>query len=131
MFRTTHQPSTVPATRMRIHWGRIAGASAVAVAGAGLIVAAWAQIPTADATPTDTSGGIGMCADAYSASCAGQDHESGRVIERAASEVRTITLTPCEYEDSRNCYWDADVAGNGEGVSFIDVDGVAYYPESE
>jgi hypothetical protein len=42
---------------------------------------------------------------------------------------RVITLTPCEHEDSRNCYWDADERGNGEGVSFVDIDGVAYYPE--
>jgi hypothetical protein len=36
-------------------------------------------------------------------------------------------LPPCEYEDSRNCYWDAQEMGNGEGRSFYDIDGVVYY----
>lgn len=39
----------------------------------------------------------------------------------------SVQLDYCEYEDSQNCYWDADVSGNGQGTSFIDVDGVAYY----
>lgn len=29
------------------------------------------------------------------------------------------TNTPCEYEDSVNCYWDAGSMGNGSGHSFI------------
>lgn len=37
------------------------------------------------------------------------------------------TLPLCAEEDSRNCYWDADVLGNGEGRSFIDINGTAYY----
>lgn len=39
-------------------------------------------------------------------------------------------LPACEYEDSRNCIWDAGTAGNGEGVSFVDIDGVVYYREA-
>lgn len=35
----------------------------------------------------------------------------------------------CELEDSPNCYWDATSAGNGEGVSFIDVDGFVFYAD--
>lgn len=37
--------------------------------------------------------------------------------------------TPCATEDSTNCYWDADLAGNGEGRSFVDIDGTAYYQD--
>lgn len=39
------------------------------------------------------------------------------------------SLLPCPAEDSTNCYWLATDAGNGEGTSFIDFDGTAYYPE--
>jgi len=27
--------------------------------------------------------------------------------------------TPCEYEDSTNCLWNADLRGNGVGNSFV------------
>jgi type 1 glutamine amidotransferase len=27
----------------------------------------------------------------------------------------------CRYEDSRNCYWNAERRGNGEGRSFVDI----------
>lgn len=35
-------------------------------------------------------------------------------------------LEPCEFEDSTNCYWFAEEAGNGKGQSFVDVNGTAY-----
>lgn len=35
--------------------------------------------------------------------------------------------TPCATEDSTNCVWDARVQGNGQGNSFVDVGGTAYY----
>ncbi len=38
-------------------------------------------------------------------------------------------LTPCAEEDSHNCYWDAATMGNGTGTSFVDIDGVLYFPE--
>lgn len=41
------------------------------------------------------------------------------------------TLPPCEYEDSANCIWDASEQGNGEGISFVDIDGTAYYADGE
>ena len=31
--------------------------------------------------------------------------------------------TPCEQEDSANCYWRADIMGNGTGTSFVNVEG--------
>lgn len=35
----------------------------------------------------------------------------------------------CITEDSHNCYWDANVQGNGQGNSFLDINGTAYYAE--
>jgi len=43
----------------------------------------------------------------------------------SAREVRE--LRPCVTEDASDCYWDADVMGNGEGRSFVNLDGVVYY----
>lgn len=34
-----------------------------------------------------------------------------------------IEFLPCEFEDSPNCYWDAQNAGNRSGLSFVDIDG--------
>ena len=36
-------------------------------------------------------------------------------------------LVACEFEDSTNCVWNAQVQGNGIGESFVDVNGIAYY----
>lgn len=35
----------------------------------------------------------------------------------------------CEYEDSTDCIWDAENQGNGEGHSFVDIDGSVYYTD--
>lgn len=45
-------------------------------------------------------------------------------------QVQEFYIPPCEFEDSTNCFWDAEVSGNSEGVSFVDIGGTAYYPES-
>lgn len=45
------------------------------------------------------------------------------VVEEGAPEVTTL----CETEDATNCIWDAQNQGNGEGQSFIDIDGTAVY----
>lgn len=37
----------------------------------------------------------------------------------------------CAQEDSANCVWDARIRGNGQGDSFIDVNGTAYYGKGE
>lgn len=39
--------------------------------------------------------------------------------------------TPCEFEEDTNCYWNAAEQGNGEGESFVDVSGEAYYSVEE
>lgn len=43
---------------------------------------------------------------------------AGAVLALAA------VATPCEYEDSTNCYWSASTQGNGYGQSFVDVAGL-------
>ena len=37
-----------------------------------------------------------------------------------------VVLTPCQYEDSTDCYWQAQRTGNGIGRSFVDVNGTIY-----
>lgn len=39
----------------------------------------------------------------------------------------STNLEPCATEDSDNCYWDAELQGNGEGRSFVTIDGHVYY----
>ncbi len=43
------------------------------------------------------------------------------------AEQHSVTVPACAEEDSTNCFWDAKVQGNGEGRSFLDIDGVVYY----
>lgn len=38
-----------------------------------------------------------------------------------------LSIPECATEDSTNCFWNANVQGNGTGNSFIDVNGTAYY----
>lgn len=33
-----------------------------------------------------------------------------------------LTLSPCQYEDSSNCYWNASVSGNKIGQSFVNIE---------
>lgn len=62
-------------------------------------------------------------------------NESARYTEYDGDGVITgrdlIILEPCPTEDSDNCYWDASFNGNGEGISFVTIDGVTYYAEGE
>lgn len=39
-------------------------------------------------------------------------------------------LPACGTEDSTNCAWDSDKAGNGTGSSFVDLGGVTYFTET-
>lgn len=136
MPRATYQPPAVPALRYRVRWDRIAGGIAVGAVAVALGVAAWHAIPDTDPhTVPDTTGGIGMCAAAYSNDCAA--YYAGDAVPAsdatpaapASDPTPAPVLPPCEHEDSTNCYWDAGERGNGEGVSFVDVDGTAYYPD--
>lgn len=50
-----------------------------------------------------------------------------RLVVGPKGYVRALRVGPCEYEDSRNCYWDAGRMGNGVGNSFVDLRGKAFY----
>lgn len=39
------------------------------------------------------------------------------------ANIMAALSTPCEQEDSVNCYWRADIMGNGEGESFVNIEG--------
>lgn len=45
------------------------------------------------------------------------------------TEGGTMTLTACAEEDSLNCYWDASTRGNGQGRSFININGTVFFAE--
>ena len=49
------------------------------------------------------------------------------MLAGGAGIAQASTLEPCEFEDSANCYWDSSERGNGQGDSFVDVDGTAHY----
>ena len=46
-----------------------------------------------------------------------------------AVQLPTLSLPPCPTEDSSDCYWDAAKMGNGQGVSFVNINGVSYYAQ--
>ena len=49
-----------------------------------------------------------------------------------ASAGQSGALPACPTEDSRNCFWDAGAHGNGEGRSFVEVEGrIQYVDDSE
>lgn len=37
-----------------------------------------------------------------------------------------IAATPCEWEDSADCFWNARATGNGAGMSFVDIGGAVH-----
>lgn len=48
---------------------------------------------------------------------------------QATQDAPAYSLPACETEASSNCYWDAQTRGNGEGQSFIDIEGrITYVP---
>jgi hypothetical protein len=55
---------------------------------------------------------------------------AGQSVAQPAQVLPTYTLPPCPTEDSDNCYWDAARMGNKQGTSFITLNGVTYYPET-
>lgn len=42
-------------------------------------------------------------------------------LHRIDHSLPVWMTTPCEYEDSSDCYWDAGTSGNGVGDSFYAV----------
>lgn len=66
----------------------------------------------------------------YGDGCVSYDDSPNWVVcptEAYSADLR-VTLTICEQEDSRNCYWDAKRMGNGLGTSFINIEGIIYTP---
>lgn len=53
---------------------------------------------------------------------------SGALFER--SHGPDLRIPACATDEAtKTCYWDADTRGNGEGESFIVLDGVLYTPK--
>lgn len=43
------------------------------------------------------------------------------------ASLPVAAVSNCESEDASNCYWNAAASGNGNGQSFIDINGTAIY----
>ena len=55
--------------------------------------------------------------------------EVGEAVVATGAPVvsEPVVLPACEFEDSENCVWNAETSGNGEGNSFVDIDGTVVY----
>jgi hypothetical protein len=93
--------------------------AAGAIGAAALIFTVGACLPDED----DPYNGVPQCTDAI-ADAGGICH--GEPIPNHP----TITLIPCPTEDSADCYWNAATMGNGQGRSFVNIDGNYYYQEA-
>lgn len=121
-------------SNFRIRWDRIGGVFVLGLlAGAGA-VGCLAAYDSQDIPPcTDrvaTDGGI--CEGALVEEV--EDYSDvDRELEPLPAESSTVPadLPPCEVEDADNCYWDAATMGNGEGRSFVTIDGETTYTEPE
>ncbi|QED11918.1 hypothetical protein SEA_MASHLEY_102 [Microbacterium phage Mashley] len=82
---------------------------AAIIFGGVVALADLADEPLAPCTPTSTS----VC--------------SGPPADHSPNGGEYDSLPPCLTEDSDNCVWDARVDGNGEGRSFVTIDGVTHY----
>lgn len=92
--------------------------------------------PTVEDYPAYTADNPQECAEGYTHaedySCVPLtfwDDAPAPVVETPAPAYPTYTLPACQYEDSTNCYWDASARGNGQGASFVNLNGVYYYAE--
>ena len=47
--------------------------------------------------------------------------------EARLAKIGRSTLPTCPTEDSNNCQWDARYQGNGQGRSFVTIDGETIY----
>lgn len=43
----------------------------------------------------------------------------------------TLFFSPCADESSQNCVWYAQVQGNGQGESYLDLFGTTHYLEGK
>lgn len=51
-------------------------------------------------------------------------------LANALEPADAVTIRACQTEDSVNCYWRADTMGNGEGRSFVDLNGHFYVEQT-
>lgn len=121
---------------MRDRWQYVAATVAIAAGLSGL--AAMGPDHVADATPVQTVF-PGDTLTASPDSCVAVTYRGDREIgtrdvpcgEPATQQERIqlafATFPACEYEDSRDCAWDASERGNGRGHSFVDIGGRVFY----
>lgn len=50
-----------------------------------------------------------------------------RKLVAVFNDDSTWEFGPCKYEDSRNCWWDADKRGNKAGHTFINLRGQVFF----
>ena len=123
--RSTFTPSDVPPARLRIRWDRIAGATAVGIAAAALIAAAWHVIPddapredgariilstvSQHGTPTPTPDAVTEPADTEPAEPA----SGAEPAPAAPAEPASQHGTPTPDAVAPNVIEPAPLAGNG------------------
>ena len=62
--------------------------------------------------------GLGMLTAAVISQSTGHDSSD---FDKARNRVHKYANTPCQYEDSVNCHWNARTQGNRKGVSFTAI----------
>lgn len=94
---------------------------------AGTAITAYPEIPAPVATEERDQGSP---LEEYGDGCKSYDDAPNWIVcpTEAYSADMAIRVAICEQEDSRNCYWDAQRFGNGQGTSFINIEGVIYTP---
>jgi hypothetical protein len=93
---------------------------AVVVAAGGGFLAATAVSP-ATAAPTAAPKPV------PTATATAAPETLAKPLNSVATDDGALYLPPCAEEDSHNCYWNAKVAGNGHGESFLDWHGQTVY----
>lgn len=78
--------------------------------GAAVTLTGVAQATTADHAQATVTRQVGIC-----------DLDNHGDANNCRTNVPRWLITPCKYEDSRNCYWNAGEAGNGRGHSFYSI----------
>lgn len=73
--------------------------------------------------------GMGIALVSGVAACL-PDEPAEQPAQVGTSEYPVYNLPACiQEDDTQNCYWDASVRGNGQGQSFVVLNGVVYYAE--
>jgi uncharacterized membrane protein len=126
-----------PVIKTRMRWDTVLTVIAAAAVGfaVGVAVAVpliLAATPAAGAVNEDPYGGAPVCTDVIADAggvCHGEPVNEDVPVAEVAPPVAVppATLPACATEDSDNCYWDG--GANGEGRSFVTLDGTTYYQD--